>query len=96
VGNKNRCDWYAGAAAVVAIGLLTQTPAMAADDGSPKPSENRVIASTNTAARAETGLRSFVALDEPRRLSDLAGNDERAWASARSVHARLVQRKTPR
>jgi hypothetical protein len=82
--------------AVMASLLAWQAPALAADQGAngDKPGAARVVASANINTQNEPSApRYYVASDEPRRLSDLAGNDERAWASARNVHPRLAQRR---
>jgi len=98
---SNRRQFEANVAAILVAGFLT-LPSLVLAAGGADPdtaSPQRIVASTNTAVREAAPdapqLRSYVALDEPRRLSDLAGNDERAWNSARSVRAPRLFKKKP-
>ncbi len=86
-----------GAAIMIAGTFAWHAEAFAAGSSADKASAGTVVASTNpTGDGPKVQPRYYVAVDEPRRLTDLAGNDDRAWASARNVHPRLTQRRAPR
>ncbi len=73
----------------LAAGLVTGTAAAVKIVADANPVAGTEPAETSAGTPADQSATST----EPRRLSDLAGSDQRAWHSARDVHPRLSTRK---
>jgi hypothetical protein len=86
---------------VILVLTMVGPPALARDDAraikqadaSATAAGKIAIDDTSTDAGAGQAVVGNTAAGEPRRLSDLAGDDERAWQSAHSVHPRLFRKK---
>ena len=81
-----------GSIAVVMFSLATIGSAAAGASDETVAAKQVAATSVSRIDTTPVGGASDATGNEPRRLSDLAGNDDRAWRSANSVHPRLFVR----